>query len=432
MKKIVFSILLCIVAFSFQSCLHDDKNVFDQSAAERLDNAATSDKALLESATNGWILRYYAGEEYKYGGYTFLVKFKNGKAHVSSEIAPDSIVTSSSYDVIKDQGPVLTFNTYNEIMHYLSQPYPDDVEGKQGDYEFVIQKTSKDSIFLKGKKWDDHMVLVRLPEKTSWKEYLDSITNVNKNMLYSFVIKAAKDSVGSVNMDGDIRQFTSLSGGSDETVAYYVTTTGINLQTPITIHGKSVQHFVFNEKDLTFSCVDPGATDIILYAVLPKGYQKFEDFAGTYLLTYYYGTIQVTLTPNDDGSSYTMTGLGPNIKPILNYNRSKGILSLLTQKIGEYKGFGVYMCAWDASSGYLTWNTAAGVDLKWDTSKPGTVYTFEDNGQFSGHETNSFIIYDFDGAPSSSTLVGPMEDVSEWNVNGSYRVPLLQTLTKIK
>jgi hypothetical protein len=90
------------------------------------------------------------------------------------------------------------------------------------------------------------------------------------------------------------------------------------------------------------------------------------------------------------------------------------------------------MCAWDASSGYLTWNTAAGVDLKWDTSKPGTVYTFEDNGQFSGNETNSFIIYDFDGAPSSSTIVGSMKNISEWNINGSYRVPLLQTLTKIK
>jgi hypothetical protein len=127
-----------------------------------------------------------------------------------------------------------------------------------------------------------------------------------------------------------------------------------------------------------------------------------------------------------------MTGLGPNIKPILNYSRSKGILSLLTQKIGEYKGLEVYMCAWDASSGYFTWSTTAGVDLKWDTSKPGMVYTFEDNGQFSGNETNSFIIWSFNGSPSSATSAGGMSGISEWNINGSYRVPLLQTLTKIK
>jgi hypothetical protein len=432
MKKIILSILLVMAAFSLQSCLHDDQNDFDQSAAERLDQAALSDKTLLESASNGWILRYYAGQNYQYGGYTYLVKFKDGKAFVSGEIAPDTMVSSSSYDVIKDQGPVLTFNTYNEIMHFLAQPYSDQVDGLQGDYEFVIQKTTQDSVFLKGKKWGNHMVLIRLPEETSWKTYLDSIADIDKNMMYSFVAKDAGDSIGKVNMDGDNRQFTSLSGGDDENVAYYVSTTGIDLQTPVKLHGKSVQHFVFNENDMTLSCIDPGASGIVLNAVLPEGYQKFDAFAGTYKFNYYYGAINVTLTPNADGSSYTMIGLSPNIKPVLKYNKSKGTLSLLTQKVGEYSGLNVYLCAFDAYSGYFTWDTSTGMDLKLDTSESGTVYDFVDNGLFSGYEVNSFILWAFDGAPSSSTSAGGLDGIPDWNINGDYQVPLLQTLVKIK
>ena len=81
-----------------------------------------------------------------------FMKFKSGKAYVSSDIAPGSMVTSSSYDVISDRGPVITFNTYNMIMHYLASPSMSNVEGEQGDYEFVITKTTQDSIYVKGKK----------------------------------------------------------------------------------------------------------------------------------------------------------------------------------------------------------------------------------------------------------------------------------------
>ena len=71
----------------------------------------------------------------------------NGKAYASSDIAPADSVATSSYDVIKDKGPVLTFNTENGIMHFLAQPYQNDVDGEQGDYEFVIMRTTNDSIF---------------------------------------------------------------------------------------------------------------------------------------------------------------------------------------------------------------------------------------------------------------------------------------------
>ena len=128
--------MLVAVSFTMQSCLHDNEETFDRSAAERIDDAVSNAKNILLSADNGWHLEYYLGIDYAYGGYNFLINFgSDGKASVASEIAPSDMTTSSSWDIVKDQGPVLTFDTYNEIMHYLAQPYQDDVDGLEGDYE---------------------------------------------------------------------------------------------------------------------------------------------------------------------------------------------------------------------------------------------------------------------------------------------------------
>ena len=48
-------------------------------------------------------------------------------------------IMTSQYDIISDMGPVLTFNTYNAILHYFTEPKgSSDVDGMAGDYEFVF------------------------------------------------------------------------------------------------------------------------------------------------------------------------------------------------------------------------------------------------------------------------------------------------------
>ena len=171
MKHILISILLAGMAMTLQSCLHDDNEKFDTPAANRILQEVAKDKQLLESAPNGWELHYYSGSDYSGGGYTMLIRFENGKAHVSSDLTGNtSLVTTSSYDVIKDMGPVLTFNTYNELMHYLAQPYQNDVEGEQGDFEFLILEASAEQFKLKGKKWKNEMVMTRIPDGVVWKD----------------------------------------------------------------------------------------------------------------------------------------------------------------------------------------------------------------------------------------------------------------------
>lgn len=424
--------MLIALAFSFQSCLHDDNDTFDESAAERLDKAATADKACLESATNGWVMHYYTGEEYSGGGFTFLVKFKDNKAYVSSEIAPEDMVTTSSYDVIKDQGPVLTFNTYNLIMHYFAQPAQEDVDGVQGDYEFVIQKATADSVFLKGKKWGNHMLLTKMPEATEWTAYLKSLSDMNESIEFAtYKACAGSDSIGKMTFDFDNRRVTCATGGNVVSCPYYVTSTGIALQQAVSLGGKTVQNFSYDAGTTTFTCTDAGAEGIKLTVLLPKNYMHYNEFAGSYSLLYNNKTINVKLAPASDGASYVMTGLNANIKPVLKYNKMNGTLDLCTQSVGTDGSNLVYLCAWSlADGGYFTWSTDAGMTLSRDLSKEGTVLSFANNGGYNLN-IDSFILILFSGEPSNDTYIG-VEKNKSWFVNGDYRLPYMKTLTKIQ
>ena len=157
MKK-VFSIIICgAVVAGFTSCKNEEEDIFGESSALRLNHAVATYDDLLTSAENGWVMEYFANEEEQ--GYPMLVKFdKSGavtfaaKNHYSSN---DVYATEESlYEVIADNGPVLSFNSYNTLFHIFADPadIPDTpIEesdetgvGHEGDYEFVIYEGDAD------------------------------------------------------------------------------------------------------------------------------------------------------------------------------------------------------------------------------------------------------------------------------------------------
>lgn len=279
-----------MAVLTLQSCLHDDKEIFDEPASERLQKAVNETRELLESADNGWVFHYYNGEEYTGSGWTFLVKFKNGKAYVSADFAPSDMVTTSSYDIVQDQGPVLSFDTFNDIMHFLAQPYIDDVDGLQGDYEFVVMNTSENVINLRGRKWKNDMTLTRLPEGTDWQEYLESIDNYGTNMVrkYSAVVNGTK--VADLQFDTERRRVTVKKGEEFYQMPYCANPDGVTLALPLEEVGNgTAQDFALADDDISLQCVSEGDKDVKLEAVLDPDYIisilgssfGFNDEAGT-------------------------------------------------------------------------------------------------------------------------------------------------------
>lgn len=191
-KYIFGSATLIVLASAFSSCKNEEDDIFESSAAERLEQAKTENHALLCAAPNGWAMQYFADNTDE-GGYTFLMKFDK---NTSVKIAANNSLTgnvykeeTSMFDVIADYGPVLTFNSYNSIFHQLADPYevpslPGDESGygHRGDYEFIIMDATADRIELRGKKHGIDIVMTPLAEDADWATYFDELKAKSRSL----------------------------------------------------------------------------------------------------------------------------------------------------------------------------------------------------------------------------------------------------------
>ena len=275
MKKILmFTTALSLMVATLPSCLKDDKANFSGSPAARLDEAVKVNKQILESAPNGWSLGYYAGRNYSGPGFTLTLKFKDGKAYIMGDNKDATTVGVSEYDVVKDQGVVLTFPTYNSVIHELagaSQGYP---EGLQGDYEFSILEANSNFIRLRGKKWKNEMILTPIKNQTQ-EEFIQKVLTIREGMTtnnYHFILGKDTLSAGEVNIE--TRRLTAKINNVSYDLAYNLTDTGLNLSSPIKIGTKEYSSFTWNEADKSFNS---GDLSIRLY--IPKSHKTIDFWA---------------------------------------------------------------------------------------------------------------------------------------------------------
>lgn len=287
MKK-VFSIIICgAVVAGFTSCKNEEEDIFGESSALRLNHAVATYDDLLTSAENGWVMEYFANEEEQ--GYPMLVKFdKSGavtfaaKNHYSSN---DVYATEESlYEVIADNGPVLSFNSYNTLFHIFADP-ADNPEtgtednpidetgvGHEGDYEFVIYEGDADHFRMKGKKHGLEINMYKLPADQPWDTYYDKLDEI-KNSYFSPLIETNYLSVGEerytiTGMSDGVLDFVPEGGdpiSQTVTTPFIVRLDGsIHLCTPFEGEDEnfSVQNFSLAD-DGTLVCTDEGQTAVI-------------------------------------------------------------------------------------------------------------------------------------------------------------------------
>lgn len=432
MKNNIFKLLLLLLPLLvFQSCMKDQEDLFDEPSSLRMQKALDNTRKVLRESEKGWLIDYYVGDNQKYGGYAFTVKFDSLTCTASSELSADT--ATSYYKLTTDDGPVLTFDTYNTVLHALATPSANNYEGSHADYEFIILSADSNEVVLKGKKTGSIMKMHPLTETSS--AYLSRVDSLVGN----FVINGASGTVDKTSLDMlvsiDNRQI-EYSSSNDSTIsgftAFTITDKGVRLYEPITVGGKKLQNFTFDANKTTLTCTD--ASDVTLQGTLPVGYFKYSDYAGDYSFKYspVSGektalTMDVKLTPSGDGTTYKLDGLNPNFSPILKYNKSKGILEMNSQVIGEYQGYKIWLCAWQVG-GSLTWDPAAGMVLKYNQSASLSgklAFKWTSNG-YSGISANSFIMWLIDSnGKNAGAFVNPA-----WAVNNSNRFYYLDSLIK--
>ncbi len=173
------------------ACTFEQEDYFDESAALRIQHVNEEIKAALcaPSSENGWLIQYYVAgtDDYDFEGFNLFGKFyESGKVTLSSDHrflrnanAGKFTEYTSYYEMLSEEGPVLCFNTWNDILSVFVDPVSpssapnaliDDGEGMNGDDRLVVVSYNSDEILLRGERHTQPIRFVRLDR--SPEEYL--------------------------------------------------------------------------------------------------------------------------------------------------------------------------------------------------------------------------------------------------------------------
>ena len=240
MKRILY-----ILVFAFPllatSCLMEEKENFEQTPAERMDAFLVEYKTLLESNEAGWLFECFPQKDQEYGGYAYILKFKDGNVTAYFELANKA--TTSTYRMTNDDGPVVSFDTYNENLHFFANPSPDMYQGYQGDYEYNLLGVSEDKseIYIKGRKSGNKMTLRKFAgeDPTAYFEDQADIAEIME-------APAAKITIDGAESECSISD--NIFETDEITCAYCFTDKGIRFYQPITIGGVEYAELLYSNE----------------------------------------------------------------------------------------------------------------------------------------------------------------------------------------
>lgn len=424
LNKTLLFILMALPTLVLQSCLKDQEDIFDTPSSIRMQEVLDNAKKVLTSSEEGWAFDYYPDRNLSYGGYAYTVKFDNQKVTVGSELKPGAF-ESSLYKLTNDNGPVLSFDSYNTLMHYFATPSSSQYEGLDGDFEFIIMEVTDDLITLRGKRTGNTMYMRRLTKPAA--TYIENTFAICDNIIFSTANGTLGSTEISCAMDVEGRQMdiTYMNGEEAQigSGSFIPTETGIHFYTPIELNGATLTDLDYDIDTFTFTGKDSKGNDIKLVGVVAKDYARFKEFEGTYDFNYSYGTLEVTLVPDKDNNRYLIKGLNENYDIVANYVRSKGCLNITSQKVGESGSDQIWFCGWGVKGGgNLTTAAACGMYLVKSMEKEGT-YNFIPNN-YLDVVADSFILYIVSGGKLTDPPTAP------WLINDEFRVPYLKSIVR--
>ena len=122
MKKIqLYRIVLLtmLAAVVLTSCRFEDDDIFNESAALRIEHQGADINDLLTSAPNGWVMQYFCATDVaQFEGFNLFATFnKSGKVTMAGDHrylrngnAGKYTEASSVYEILKEEGLVLSFD----------------------------------------------------------------------------------------------------------------------------------------------------------------------------------------------------------------------------------------------------------------------------------------------------------------------------------
>ena len=428
MKRIFYILLITAL---LGSCVKGDDPLFDQSASERMNEAIANATNILVSAEHGWQADYYPYANYAQGGFAMFLKFySDGRVDVMCEIAtnvPARQKETSLFGMTADQGPVLTFNTYNKVMHYFSEPLSSaQTTGRAGDYEFIVMSATPDKVVLKGKKRGNRFVLHRNATAVDTDAYLRSAASLAGDLspfgIFNLTVDG-KERGGATVTDRNFTNFTYTENGQEEVtrLSFAFTADGIRLYEPFTIDGVTMERFVWDNATKRYNCVEPAGVNAYFTGSLDPSHSLlyYDDYVGTYTVEFATSqatppartrttTITIEVADASERTYYVRGLLGTYLEDeaktnvVARYNVQRGTLSLNAQLLfTNDAGNNVWLTPW-TQAGNISTSATYGMVSSNHTLTPNISFELVNNATWTAQTIAGFAIYVW--TPATATV----------------------------
>ena len=288
-KHIFIYMLIALPMMLLTSCLKDQDDTFDKSASARMTTYLNQVADVLKSSDEGWVLNYYPDREQSYGSLIFTLKFDGENVEAACPDLTESFITvESKYKLVADDGPVLTFDTYNELLHYCATPDEDNYEALDGDFEFIVISISEDknTITLKGKRSGNMMKMQRLTYDAE--EYFAAVSAIREEASAYSVLQASLSEGNTVKFAFGDTFFSASYKDEDgkkvsKSLPYHATDNGVIFYAPFEAYGKAISGLSYNTETHKITLADDvnivlgPSTDVIDQLVYGEWYLDYEN-----------------------------------------------------------------------------------------------------------------------------------------------------------
>ncbi|MBR4898737.1 MAG: DUF4302 domain-containing protein [Prevotella sp.] len=425
-------------SFFISSCTPEVENVFGETASHRVAQQLSDYYAILESQPQGWVLDFYPSDRIE-GGVVYTACFKDGmvtmaceqdinNTDISKKFTKGTEMTSA-YQIVSETGVLLTFDTYNPLFHYWSQPFKGHAKGYESDYEFTFISASSDSVVLRGKRYGNMLRMYPLPQAAT--DYVKKVADMRSVLTPITRKRATVDgttypvtmaySLFSYDPSTGSGQGTSTGSGQRCSMPFVHTPDGIRFYEPVTLGGVSVSQLTFDSDSQELRSADgrfvlPKPTTIEQSFVAPQTQWLFSYKASSgtpsdmcdELLSIVTHCANV-INNGSWGEKVRELYLGANMESFAN-DRHRWVLGWHTRLSGAidfYVGYAVDMNVVDAGRQLVSIQMVEPANL---FSNYGYWQPFVD---FVGKNSPYLLSFDNDDAPKTVTLTSE-RDATKW------------------
>lgn len=274
----IITLSVALTTFAFTSCSRFvEEDLFEESAALRIEHNADKLQEILVNAPQGWVMQYYTGRGVSvFEGFNLFAKFeRNGKVTLAGNHrflrdgnAGKYTEASSLYELIREDGLVLAFNTWNDILTPFVDPVPHwlapdslywdgiqlkDGVGMEGDQNLVVTFMSENEIRFRGERHNAQIRMVKADR--DWQTYIKDTEEIkarfisNEDSISSYYITDGDTAMYFVGLRYGRYRFSELMEGylKNDSLSCCFTPTGFRNERPDTINGHIFQEFKMNE-----------------------------------------------------------------------------------------------------------------------------------------------------------------------------------------